>query len=132
MIVSTGGQCPGGSGAAVELVLLLPGILAEHGHRGYLVVTALKGAGHRTELCRLRRNITGLDGCPLRCLHSGQVSCLLDGTASGFTGFLDATAEKLAPGLPADDTKVIWNVKIHTHIHIAPDRRAMSCKSWPR
>jgi hypothetical protein len=38
------------------------------------------------------------------------MGCLLDGTAAGLTGFLDATAKKPAPGLLAGEREVILYV----------------------
>src|ERR1035437_6460641 len=102
--------------------LLFPGPLADKGQRGYLFVAALKGAGHRTELCRVCGNITGLDGLPLRCLHPSQAGSLLDGTAAGLTGFLDADATKPASSLAAGGRGAVLNVKQHTHIHITPEK----------
>src|SRR5664279_2508045 len=102
--------------------LLFPGPLADKGQCGYLFVAALKGAGHRTELCRVCGNIAGLDGLPLRCLHPSQAGGLLDGTAAGLTGLRDADAKKPAPSLAAGEREVVLNVKHHTHIHITPEK----------
>src|ERR1017187_349544 len=108
--------------------LLFPGPLADKGQRGYLFVAALKGAGHRTELCRVCGDITGLDGLPLRRLHPSQAGSFLDGTAAGLTGFLDADTKKPAPSLPAGEREVILNVKHHTHIHITLCNRSCQGK----
>jgi len=82
--------------------LLFPGISTEHGKRGYFLEAELKGAG--------------------------QAGSFLDGTAAGLMGFLDAEAKKPAPGLAAVEREVVLNEKHNTHIHNAPDRRAMSSK----
>ena len=105
MDVSTCRQCPGWSGAAAG-GLLLPAIPAQHGQHGDLVVTELKGIGHRTQLSWIG-NVTGLDGRPFGCLHTGQTGCFLDRTAGGLTSFPDTVAEKPSPDLAPDRTEVI-------------------------
>src|ERR1022692_2372243 len=105
-----------------------PGIPAELDHGRQLHVAELEGAGHRTQLHHSFWNTTCLESCPYRRLQAGQNGYLLDRIAPLLASLPDKQAKYPAPHLAVDPAEVILIANYNTHIHNAPDKRALSSK----
>ena len=75
--------------------LKFPGLAAEQDQVEQLVVADLQGAGDRTQLIGGLGDVSVLQGCPFRDLHTGQAGGLLDGQTDSLRAVLMPRPKKL-------------------------------------
>src|ERR1035441_10272650 len=105
-----------------------PGIPTELDHGRQLHVAELEGAGYRTQLHHSFWNTTCLESCPCGRLQTGQTSYPLYRVALLLAALPDKQAEDQTPHPAVDPAEVVLIANYNTHIHNAPDKRALSSK----
>ena len=126
--MSTRRQCPGRSGAAAGQGLLLPGPLADEGQHGDLVVAASQGrrpwGAAAPDRERSRPRWPPIATPPSR---PGELPPRRNGRRPGGSSRCSCRKAGPRPG-GGSRARLSCMLKDHTHIHIAPDMRALSSK----